>query len=115
MEDSEDIAETMKLLLEDLGHAVSIAPDGPTALSKIDGFLPDVVLLDIGLPGMDGYEIARRLRQAPLGAKLVLAAITGYGQQSDKDRSMAAGFDAHFVKPINFDELENFINVAESS
>jgi len=114
VEDSEDIAETMKLLLEDLGHAVSIATDGPTALSKIDGFLPDVVLLDIGLPGMDGYEIARRLRQAPLGAKLVLAAITGYGQQSDKDRSMAAGFDAHFVKPINFDELENFINVAES-
>jgi PAS domain S-box-containing protein len=110
VEDSPDVAETMVLLLEMLGHTVIVVHDGPAALLKAEATAPDVILLDIGLPGMDGFELARRLRQMPHLQSAVMAALTGYGQPSDRVRAEAAGFDAHFVKPVDFGVLEEFIN-----
>lgn len=109
VEDSPDIAETMSLLLEEAGHQVTSVRDGPSALEKAEQMDPDLVLLDIGLPGMDGYEVARRMRENPHTRHSVLAALTGYGQASDRQLTEAAGFNAHFVKPVDFDVLKNFI------
>nr|WP_232365172.1 response regulator [Salinimonas marina] len=108
MEDDEDIAETLSLLLELAGHQVVIVHEGSGALAQTKEFQPDVVLLDIGLPGMDGYEVARRLReQSP---EITLAALTGYGLESDRKRAEAAGFNAHFVKPVDMEALRIFVN-----
>jgi CheY-like chemotaxis protein len=93
------------------GHEVRTAYDGPSALAEARTFKPDVVVLDIGLPGMDGYEVAHCLRQEPGGDRLMLLALTGYGQEEDLRRSREAGFDHHFVKPI---ELEKFKDMLES-
>jgi CheY-like chemotaxis protein len=82
------------------GHAVQIAHDGPGGLEAAAAFDPDCVLLDIGLPGLDGYEVARRLRSAS-GRRCTLIAMTGYGQKDDVRRAMEAGFDRHFVKPVS--------------
>jgi CheY-like chemotaxis protein len=86
------------------GHEVRQTYAGAPALACLREFRPDVILLDIGLPGMDGYEVARRIRQQPDGASVRLIALTGYGQESDKSRTRAAGFDEHLVKPV---ELRN--------
>lgn len=110
VEDMPDVAETLSLLIESLGHQVTSARDGQAALAKAEEFHPDLVLLDIGLPGMDGYEIVRRLRQNPRTHDLTVAALTGYGQESDRELTKAAGFDAHFVKPVDFQTLAEFIN-----
>lgn len=114
VEDSPDIAETMTLLLEEAGHRVKSVSDGPSALQQAEEFEPDLVLLDIGLPGMDGYEVAKRMRRNPHTRHSVLAALTGYGQASDRQLTEAAGFNAHFVKPVDLDALKNFINSARS-
>jgi CheY-like chemotaxis protein len=82
-----------------------IAHDGPAALSMLTEFSPDVALVDIGLPAMDGYELARRMRATPLGASARIYALTGYGQDSDRRRSREAGFDAHLVKPVDLDTV----------
>jgi CheY-like chemotaxis protein len=110
VEDQEDIAETMALLLESSGHEVSIANDGEIAIAKAAELLPEVVLLDIGLPGMDGYAVATQLRANPLMHNAVLAALTGYGQDRDKERARGAGFDAHFVKPVDMAALNAFLD-----
>jgi PAS domain S-box-containing protein len=110
VEDSPDIAETMAMLLGHAGHEVEIANDGPTGLIIAEKSQPDLILLDIGLPDMDGYEVARRLRKNPRTSSAVLAALTGYGQPSDRERTSAAGFDAHFVKPVDFEELQRFVS-----
>ncbi|MCW8193984.1 PAS domain S-box protein [Proteobacteria bacterium 005FR1] len=115
VEDNPDIADTMALLIEAAGHEVSVAEDGPSALLAAEDFGPDVVLLDIGLPGMDGYEVARRLRRSPGTRQAVLAALTGYGQARDRERTEAAGFDAHFVKPVDLSALEAFIRQAKTT
>ena len=87
----------------------SVAHDGPTALIKAAHFKPHIALLDIGLPVMDGYELARRLRDEPDLRRLKLFAVTGYGQESDRERSRAAGFHEHLVKPIDLARLQNLI------
>lgn len=115
VDDNTDIAETLALLLEDYGHSVVVAHDGPSALATAEQAGPDVILLDIGLPGMDGYEVAQRLRANPLTQGKVLAALTGYGQASDRDRALAAGFDRHFTKPVDIDALEAFVSGVESA
>ncbi|MGQ9426613.1 PAS domain-containing protein [Gilvimarinus sp. F26214L] len=112
VEDHPDVAETLGLLLTEAGHRVTAADTGPAALEKADSFEPDIVLLDIGLPGMDGYEVARRMRENPHTRGAVIAALTGYGQSSDREQARAAGFNAHFVKPVNFRALSAFINSA---
>jgi CheY-like chemotaxis protein len=109
VDDAVDIAQTLALLLEASGHAVSIAHDGTAALAKAEEEDPEVILLDIGLPGMDGYEVARQLRQNPRMRGKVLAAITGYGHESDRQQALAAGFDRHFTKPVDIATLEAFV------
>jgi len=88
------------------GHRVLVAADGPSALALLAGVAPAIALLDIGLPGMDGYELAARIRADPALARLRLVALTGYGQPSDRQRTAAAGFDAHLVKPTDVEELD---------
>jgi two-component system CheB/CheR fusion protein len=101
VDDNQDSARSQARLLGMLGHEVEVAFDGGTALERFASFLPDAVLLDIGLPGMDGYEVARRVRALPGGRDVLLVAQTGWGQEEDRQASAAAGFDAHLVKPVD--------------
>jgi signal transduction histidine kinase len=101
VEDNVDVAETTTMLLTLSGHEVRLAKDGLQALQFAQEFVPEVVLLDIGLPLMDGYEVARRLRQMPQTAAALLIALTGYGQTSDRQRGRDAGFDGHLLKPVD--------------
>jgi PAS domain S-box-containing protein len=105
VEDSPDGAETLAMLLRVNGHEVRTAVDGPTAVEAVRAFQPEIVLLDIGLPGMSGYEVATQLRQLPGMASALLIALTGYGQQRDRDRSRQAGFDQHLTKPVDHQAL----------
>jgi CheY-like chemotaxis protein len=104
IEDNADARETLRALLEAEGHRVDEAVDGAAGLARAETARPDIALIDIGLPGIDGYEVARRLR-ARLGARPILVAISGYGQLNDRLRSLAAGFDAHLTKPVAADNL----------
>jgi PAS domain S-box-containing protein len=104
VEDDADIRETLRDLLKQQGHEVATAGDGPAALQMARLTMPEIALVDIGLPGFDGYEVARRLRAQQLEPP-VLVALTGFGQPDDRRRALEAGFDRHFVKPINTDEL----------
>ena len=99
VDDNRDAADSLAMLLRLQGHEVRVAHSGPAALEMTKGYAPDVAFLDIGMPGMDGYEVARRLRQQPGLEKVVLAALTGWGQQEDRRRTAEAGFDHHLVKP----------------
>jgi len=109
VDDNRDATESMGMLLTVWGHEVRTAHDGASALQVASEFQPEFVLLDIGLPGMDGYEIARKLQEMPGTRNAVLVAMTGYGQEEDKLRSMAAGFARHMVKPANPQKLRNLI------
>ncbi len=108
VDDNEDGADSLGSLLELLGHEVRVAYDGPAGIAAVHGFDPHLVLLDIGLPGMDGYEVARRLRADP-GVRAVLAAVSGYGRDEDRRMSQEAGFECHFVKPVEFDMLRKLL------
>lgn len=99
VDDNQDAANTLAMLLRMQGHDVKVAHNGPAALELAASHCPDLVFLDIGMPGMDGYEVARRMRRIPGLESVVLAALTGWGQQEDRRRSAAAGFDHHLVKP----------------
>ena len=112
VDDNEDAAALLGEVVREWGHDVRIAHDGPAALNMVERFAPDVALLDIGLPAMDGYELARRLRELPQLASLQLVAITGYGQAQDRARAEAAGFDRHLVKPVDLSELEKIVRAA---
>jgi two-component system CheB/CheR fusion protein len=105
VDDNRDAADSLALLLQVSGHEVRTAHDGPTALEAARAWRPEVVVLDLGLPRLDGYEVARRLRREQLGEGLVLVALTGYGQDEDRRRSEEAGFDHHLVKPASPDVL----------
>jgi CheY-like chemotaxis protein len=105
VDDNPDAADLLAESLRMLGYTLCVAPDGPSALRIAEGFAPDVALLDIGLPVMDGYELARRLREQAPGASVRLVAITGYGQDADRRRSEEAGFDAHLVKPVQIERV----------
>jgi signal transduction histidine kinase len=106
VDDNQDSASSMTLLLELQGHEVCVANSGQAALDLAAERTPDAILLDIGMPGMNGYEVARRLRQQPAFAQTLLIAITGYGRASDHEQTQAAGFDHHLVKPIDYDKLQ---------
>jgi two-component system CheB/CheR fusion protein len=109
VDDNEDAARMLAMLLELEGNQVSVAHDGPGALAAARTFHPDVVLLDISLPGMDGYEVARRVRQLPGMQGVVLIAQTGWGQEEDRHRSRAAGCDAHLLKPVELETLQELL------
>jgi two-component system, sensor histidine kinase len=105
VEDNPDIGETLRDLLQLLGHRVELAADGLRGVQLALATRPDVALVDIGLPGIDGYEVARRLRATDAGRQILLVALTGYGRPEDRERSLEAGFDAHLVKPVDPDDL----------
>ena len=109
VDDNVDTATSLALLLTESGHEVRTAHDGPTALEAALDYRPDVALLDIGLPGLDGFEVAKRIRQQPILQKVVLVAITGYGKASDQQRSQAAGFDHYLVKPVKFEKVQEVL------
>ena len=109
VDDNVDAAQSLGLLLEMSGNAVRLAYDGPSALQAAIDYRPDVVLLDIGLPGLDGFEVAQQIRCQVALKGMVLVALTGYGQDTDRQRSQDAGFDYHLVKPASFDEIEKIL------
>jgi DNA-binding response OmpR family regulator len=100
VDDNGDASDSLGMVLQILGVEFRTAYDGSDALRAAETFRPDVVLLDIGLPDLDGYEVARRLRATPWGAGLVLIAVTGWGEDDDRRRAAEAGFDHHLVKPV---------------
>ena len=105
IEDNPDFREGLRLLLESWGHRVEEASTGAEGLDIVRRRRPEIVLIDLGLPGIDGYAVARALRSAPGGEALLLIAITGYGRPSDRQRAQEAGFDAHLTKPVSPPEL----------
>jgi PAS domain S-box-containing protein len=110
VDDNQDAADTLAAIMRAVGHQVQVAYDGPGALEAARHFIPDLVLLDIGLPGMNGYDVARHLRSELSGRSLALIALTGYGQEEDKKRAREAGFDAHLIKPVDFQLLEAILD-----
>jgi signal transduction histidine kinase/CHASE3 domain sensor protein/ActR/RegA family two-component response regulator len=110
VDDNVDLANGLVRLMKKLGHTVKAINDGRAAIELARVFRPEAVLLDIGLPGMDGYEVASRLRSQHGTDPLILVAISGYGQEEDQRRSLEAGFDFHLVKPIDMDALRHIIN-----
>jgi PAS domain S-box-containing protein len=109
VDDNVDAAMALHLLLKSLGHETCVAYDGAQALRMAAEFRPDIVLLDIGMPGLDGYEVARQLRQLRQGGELRIVAITGWGQESDRQKSQEAGFDLHLVKPVDYSGLARIL------
>lgn len=110
IEDNVDSARTTQTLLELQGHKVQVALDGPSGIKTAQAFKPEVILLDIGLPDMDGYEVARCLRELPETKEVLLIALSGYGQAEDRRKSKEAGFDHHLVKPADKDQLQALIS-----
>src|SRR6185295_17874621 len=108
-DDNTDLSTMTAALLRRVGHEVQTADDGPSAIEAAGATQFDVALIDIGLPGMNGYELAERLQQLGRGERPLLVAMTGYGQAEDRRRSKAAGFDHHLVKPIEFAQLQQLI------
>jgi two-component system, sensor histidine kinase len=109
IDDNSLAARTLQIFLTDKGHEVELAVTGPQGLEKARQFLPQIVLCDIGLPGLDGYSVARQLRQEQASNKMILIAVSGYGQEEDQERAKSAGFDAYLVKPISLKDLERLL------
>ena len=114
VDDNVDTVLSFSMLLKAEGHDVRTACDGPTAIDVVLDHRPHVVLLDIGLPGLNGYEIASRLRREPSLAHTTLVALTGYGQESDRLQAMQAGFHHRLVKPVDFRKLEEILTSASA-
>jgi two-component system CheB/CheR fusion protein len=114
VDDNRDAANTMALLLRKWGHEVNMAYDGHEAVAAAETHKPDLILLDIGLPGRDGYEVARLIRAQPALADTMIVALTGYGMEKDREQSKAAGFDEHIVKPVDFDRLRELLEILKN-
>ena len=108
-DDDPDSAESLAMLFQLMGHDVRAAHNGVAAVDLAETFRPDLIVLDIGMPGLDGYEVCRRIRQHSWGRDTVIAALTGWSRDEDKDRSEQAGFDHFLVKPVDPKVLENLI------
>ncbi len=108
-DDSRDSADSLGMLLQLAGHEVHIAYDGETALEMAERYRPDVMLLDIGMPTLNGYQVSQQIRGKLWGQSLVLIAQTGWGQNRDRELSRAAGFDHHLVKPVDPSQLESLL------
>jgi CheY-like chemotaxis protein len=105
VDDNKDAADSMALSVQLAGHTVCTAYDGEEGLQLAFGFAPDLVLLDLGMPGLNGFEIAQRIRRETWGQDLTLIALTGWGQEQDRRRTRDAGFNAHLTKPVSPSEL----------
>jgi CheY-like chemotaxis protein len=110
VEDNEDAAESIAMMLRLDAHEVSVAHDGSTALRMRQSFNPDVILLDVGLPDIDGYEVVRRIRKDIPATELTIIALSGYGRETDRAQSLAAGCDAHLVKPVDPEVLRRVLD-----
>ena len=109
VDDNQDGADSLALMLELLGAVTTVAYDGETALDQLDAFQPHVLLLDITLPGLSGEDVARTIRQCRPHNDIVIIAVTGWGRQEDRTRSLAAGFDYHLVKPVDLHTLRTLL------
>jgi CheY-like chemotaxis protein len=109
VDDNRDQVESLAILLRLMGHEVRVAENGPQTLQAAAEFAPEVFLLDIGLPGLNGYEVARRIREQPKLRSALIIAQTGWGQEDDRRRSHEAGFDYHLVKPVSLDAIEKIL------
>jgi CheY-like chemotaxis protein len=109
VDDNVDAAATLAMLLRLAGHDVRVAHDGPTALALAEADAPEVAFLDIGMPRMDGYELARRFRETTALSGVLLVALTGWGQEEDRRRTKEAGFDHHLVKPVEPDAVDRLL------
>jgi CheY-like chemotaxis protein len=109
VDDYPNAAESLAKWLRRFGNEVEVAFDGLEAIEAAQQFRPDVMLLDIGMPKLNGYETARRIRQQPWGKHMVLVALTGWGQEEDRKRTREAGFDLHLVKPVDHSQLAAFL------
>jgi CheY-like chemotaxis protein len=109
VDDNIDAAQSLAFLLQAEGHDVCIAHDGEQACITADDFRPDIALLDIGLPKLDGYAVAEAIRREPWGRDVLLLALTGWGQNDDKRRALEAGFDFHLTKPVDLDQVNALI------
>jgi two-component system, OmpR family, response regulator len=114
VEDHPDTAISLAALLRMDGHRVDLASTGLAALEQADALTPDVVLLDLGLPGLDGWEVASRLHLRPAGKRPLLVAITGHGLDADRRRSDQAGIDLHLVKPVDIEELQKLLRMFQA-
>jgi PAS domain S-box-containing protein len=110
VDDNSDAAVSLAMLLKIAGNETHTAHDGPTALESVERYRPEVVLLDIGLPGLSGHDVCRRIRGRPGGQDIVIIALTGWGQEADRRKSQEAGFDGHLVKPVDYDALMELLN-----
>ena len=111
-DDNRDAAASLATLLALDGHEISVAHDGSVAVEAAETFRPDIALLDIGMPKLNGYEVAQRIRAAPWGQSMLLIAVTGWGQSEDKRRALEAGFNHHFTKPLDLDAFGAFLGDA---
>lgn len=110
IEDHPAVREMTRLLLTSAGHEVQAAEDGPKGIEALQSWRPDVALIDIGLPGVDGYQVAQRIRALPHGESYRLVAVTGYGRPEDRERALRAGFNGHLVKPVDLKELDRLLH-----
>ena len=110
VDDNRDLADSLAMLLESMGNHLRTAHDGAEAVKIASEFRPHAVALDVGLPKMNGFDVARALRQQPWGEKIVLVAVTGWGQERDRQRAIEAGFDHHMVKPVDAASLLRLID-----
>jgi len=109
VDDNHDSALSQAMMLSIMGHETRTAHDGESAVASAESFLPEVVLLDIGLPKLNGYEVAQRIREQPWGASMFLIAVTGWGQEEDRQRSTEVGLNVHMVKPVEPAALEKIL------
>ena len=113
-DDNQDAAKSLSMLLRLSGHEVETAYDGESAVEKADSYRPDIMLLDIGLPGMNGYDVCRAIRQRPWGKSIRIVALTGWGQEQDRQNAHEAGFDDHLVKPVDPQVLRRAVSAKSS-
>jgi two-component system, sensor histidine kinase len=113
VDDNIDAVNLLGMVLRQIGYEVRIANDGASALTLAPEFVPHVVFMDIGLPGMNGYEAAKELQKIPALEKTTLVALTGYGQEKDREKAFATGFNHHFVKPVEVHAIDNFLRRVE--
>jgi CheY-like chemotaxis protein len=114
VDDNADAADGVGLVLEFLGAQARVAHDGAAALAALDDFRPDLVLLDLGMPGLDGYDVARWMRKHPGWRDTRIVALTGWGDAAERARTLEAGFDAHLVKPVGISALQALLGRSEA-
>jgi DNA-binding response OmpR family regulator len=112
VDDNQDFATSLAMILTEMGHEVQVEHDGLAGLRAAESFQPALAFLDIGMPGLDGYELARRLRAGSLNLWTMLVAVTGWGQDADRARAREAGFDYHIVKPLDPSQLPAILSAA---